>query len=93
MINITIGLGSGKTTLGCSACAEDYMDHESGDKTGYKTGEASQWYTSFGIQLSQLIDIHISFRSVTSKKIEQVYSGAKVNYSGNVTGVGLSFIF
>ena len=34
------------------------MDPESGDKTGYKAGEASQWYTSFGIQLTQLIDIH-----------------------------------
>jgi len=93
VINLTIGLGSGKTKLDCSACPEDYTDPESGDKTGYKVGEASQWYTSFGIQFSQLIDIHISYRSVTSKKIEQVYSGTKVNYSGNVTGVGLSFIF
>ena len=93
VINITIGLGSGKTTLDCSACAEDYTDPESGKKTGCKAGEASQWFTSFGIQLSQLIDIHISYRSVTSKKIEQVYSGTKVNYSGNVTGVGLAFSF
>jgi len=93
VINLTIGIGSGKTTLGCSACAEDYTDPESGDKTGYKAGAASQWYTSFGIQLTQLIDIHISYRSITSKKIEQVYSGTKVNYSGNVTGVGLTFIF
>ena len=93
VINLTIGLGSGKTKLDCSECAEEYTDPESGDKTGYKAGEASQWYTSFGIQLTQLIDIHISYRSVTSKKIEQVYSGAKVNYSGNVTGVGLAFKF
>ena len=93
MINLTLGLGSGKTKLNCSACAEVYTEPESGDKTGYKVGEASQWYISIGIQLSRLIDIHISYRSVTSKKIEQVYSGAKVNYSGNVTGVGLSFIF
>ena len=93
VINITIGLGSGKTTLDCSTCAEDYMDSESGDKTGYKAGAASQWYTSFGIQLTQRIDIHISYRSITSKKIEQVYSGTKVNYSGNVTGVGLMLIF
>ena len=93
VINITIGIGSGKTTLDCSACEEDYTDPESGDKTGYKAGAANQWYTSFGIQFNQLIDIHISYRSVTSKKIEQVYSGAKVNYSGNVTGVGLAFKF
>ena len=93
VINITIGLGSGKTTLDCSVCAEDYTDPDSGYKTGYKAGESSQWYTSFGIQLSQLIDIHISYRSVTSKKIEQVYSGTKVNYSGNVTGIGLALSF
>ena len=93
VINLTIGLGSGKTKLDCSECAEDYTDPESGDKTGYKAGEASQWYTSFGIQLTQLIDIHISYRSIISKKIEQVYSGTKVNYSGNVTGVGLAFKF
>ena len=42
VINLTIGLGSGKTKLDCSACEEDYMDPESGDKTGYKAGEASQ---------------------------------------------------
>ena len=93
VINLTIGLGSGKTKLDCSECAEDYTDPESGDKTGYKAGEASQWYTSFGIQLTQLIDIHISYRSIISKKIEQVYSGAKVNYSGNLTGVGIAFKF
>jgi len=92
VINITIGLGSGKTRLDCSACPEDYTDPESGDKTGYKAGEASQWYPSFGIQFTQLIDIHISYRSI-GKKIEQVYSGSKVNYSGNVTGVGLAFNF
>ena len=93
VINITIGLGSGKTKLDCSACAEDYTDPESGDKTGYKAGAASQWYTSFGLQLTQLIDIHLSYRSITSKKIEQVYSGAKVNYSGKVTGVGIALKF
>ena len=38
VINITIGLGSGKTKLDCSACPEDYTDPESGNKTGYKAG-------------------------------------------------------
>ena len=93
VIDITIGLGSGKTKLACSDCAEDYTDPESGIKTGYKAGEAKQWFTSFGIQLTQLINIHMSYRSVTSNKIEQVYSGTKVNYSGNVRGIGLAFNF
>ena len=93
VLNITIGLGSGKTELDCSTCAEDYTDPESGKKTGYKAGESSQWYASFGIQLTKLIEIHMSYRSLTSKKIEQVYSGTKVNYSGNVTGIGLAFSF
>ena len=34
VINLIIGLGSGKTKLDCSACAEEYTDPESGDKTG-----------------------------------------------------------
>ena len=93
VIDIIIGLGSGKTKLACSACAEDYTDPESDKKTGYKAGEASQWFTSFGIQLTQLIDIHMSYRSVTSNKIEQVYSGTKVNYNGTVRGIGLAFNF
>ena len=93
VINLTIGLGSGKMKLDCSACEEDYTNPESGDKTGYKVGEASRWYTSFGIQLTQLIDLHISYRSIISKKIEQVYSRDKVNYSANVTGVGIAFMF
>ena len=65
VINLTIGLCSGKTKLACSACAEDYTEPESGYKTGYKAGEASQWYISIGIQLTQLIDIHISYQSIT----------------------------
>ena len=92
VINLTIGIGSGKTKLDCSACAEDYTDPESGDNTGYQAGAASQWYTSFGIQFTQLIDIHTSYQSI-GMKIEQVYSGTKVNYSGTVTGVGLAFKF
>jgi len=90
VINITIGLGSGKTKLDCSTCSEDYTDTESGKKTGYKAGEASQWYTSFGIQLTSMIDIHMSYRTVTSKKIEQVYSGTKENYSGTVKRIWFS---
>jgi hypothetical protein len=90
VINITIGLDSGKTKLDCSACAEDYTDTESGKKTGYKAGEARQWYTSFGIQLTSMIDIHMSYRTVTSKKIEQVYSGTKENYSGTVKRIWFS---
>jgi len=93
VLNIVIGLGSGKMKLDCSTCAEDYTDPESGKKTGYKAGESSQWYASFGIQLTQLIDIHMSYRSVTSKKIEQVYRGTKENYSGTVRGIGLAFNF
>ena len=60
MINLTIGLGSGKTKLDCSACPEDYTAPESGGKTGYNVAAEGQLYTSFGIQLTRLIDIHIS---------------------------------
>jgi hypothetical protein len=34
IIDITIGLDSGKTKLDCNSCSEDYTDHESGKKLG-----------------------------------------------------------
>ena len=92
VLNITIGLGSGKSKLDCRTCDEDNTD-EDGKKTGYKIGSASQWYTSLGIQLNSFLDIHVSYRSLTSKKILKVSSDEKIDFSGNVTGIGLAINF
>ena len=82
VINLIIGLGSGNQALECTTCADDY------DK-----GSATQWYTSIGMPLIPLFDIHLSYRSITSKNIYYKPNGNKLDFSGSVTGVGIAFNF
>ena len=82
VINLIFGLGFGNQALECSTCADDY------DK-----GSATQWYTSIGMPLIPLFDIHLSYRSITSKNINIKSSDTKLDFSGSVTGVGIAFNF
>ena len=82
VINLIIGLGFGNQALECSTCADDF------DK-----GSATQWYTSIGMPLIPLFDIHLSYRSITSKNINIKASDTKLDFSGSVTGVGIAFNF
>ena len=82
VINLIIGLGFGNQALECTTCADDF------DK-----GSATQWYTSIGMPLIPLFDIHLSYRSITSKKIYYKPNNNKLDFSGSVTGVGIAFNF
>ena len=82
VINLIIGLGFGNQALECTTCADEY------DK-----GSATQWYTSIGFPLIPLFDIHLSYRSITSKNINIKASDTKLDFSGSVTGVGFAFNF
>ena len=82
VINLIIGLGFGNQALECTTCADDY------DK-----GSATQWYTSIGFPILPLFDIHLSYRSITSKNINIKESDTKLDFSGSVTGVGIAFNF
>ena len=80
IVNLTIGLGTGKTQL------------ESGGVAG-DDGTATQWYASFGMPIIPLFDLHLSYRSVSSK-IENINSkGEKNDVGGNVMGLGIGFNF
>ena len=82
IITLTIGLGTGKTQL------------ESGGVAG-DDGAATQWYTSFGIPIIPLFDLHLSYRSISSK-IESTSGsdkGKKDDTGGNVMGLGIGFNF
>ena len=82
IINLTIGLGTGKTEY-------SYGDVALGD------GAATQWYTSFGIPIIPLFDLHLSYRSISSK-IESTSGddkGTKYDYGGSVMGLGIGFNF
>jgi hypothetical protein len=82
IINLTIGLGTGKTQLEYGGVAGD-------------DGAATQWYTSFGIPIIPLFDLHLSYRSISSK-IESTSGGDKGKENdagGNVMGLGIGFNF
>ena len=80
IINLTIGVGTGSTTFKCSGC-DAYFDK----------GSASQWYASFGMPIIPLFDLHLSYRSVSSKI--KIKSGPEHDLSGNVMGLGIGFNF
>ena len=84
VINLIIGLGTGNQALECDGCADVF------DK-----GSATQWYTSIGIPLLPLFDIHLSYRSISSK-IESTSGddkGKKDDVGGSVMGLGIGFNF
>ena len=82
IVNLTIGLGTGKIQY--------YWGSVAGDDAA-----ATQFYTSIGVPIIPLFDIHLSYRSVSSK-IESTSGrdkGEKDDVGGNVMGLGIGFNF
>ena len=87
VVSLILGLGTGNSNYDCpdkghGTCAEQY------DK-----GAATQWYTSIGMPIIPFFDIHLSYRSITSKNVKYKASGNKEDVSGTITGIGLAFNF
>ena len=78
IINLTIGAGAGSVNI------------EGG--SGFEKGDATQLYTSVGMPILLLFDIHLSYRSVTAKNTKDG-NGNKMDLSGNIAGIGLAFTF
>ena len=81
VVSLILGLGTGNSNFDCPGCAEVF------DK-----GAATQWYTSIGFPIIPFFDIHLSYRSITSKNIKDP-DGDKYDVSGTITGIGLAFNF
>ena len=86
VVSLILGLGTGNSNFDCpdsggGTCAEIF------DK-----GAATQWYTSIGFPIIPFFDIHLSYRSITSKNIKDP-DGDKYDVSGTITGIGLAFNF
>ena len=87
IVNLIIGLGTGTTEyVGTHTNGNDFSVY-------FDKGSASQWYTSIGMPLIPLFDIHLSYRSITSKNIKFKSDGVKDDNSGSVTGIGIAFNF
>ena len=80
VINLTLGVGVGSTEVKCETCSAIY------DKGG-----ATQFYASFGFPIIPLFDLHLSYRSVSSKV--KIKSGGEHDMGGNVMGLGIGFNF
>ena len=78
IINLTLGVGVGSTELQCGDCTAK--------------GSASQWYASFGMPIIPLFDLHLSYRSVSSK-IKNKSGSMEHDFGGNVMGLGIGFNF
>ena len=72
VINLIFRLGFGNQALECTTCADTF------DK-----GSATQWYTSIGFPIMPLFDIHLSYRSITSKNVTRKSNDYKFDFSGN----------
>ena len=86
VVNLIIGLGTGTTEFVGTSGGKDFSAY-------FDKGSATQWYTSIGFPIIPLFDIHLSYRSITSKNIASKYDGEKYDNSGSVTGVGFAFNF
>jgi hypothetical protein len=87
VVNLIIGLGTGTQEYDCKT------EDGKGCSGYYDKGSASQWYTSIGMPIIPFFDIHLSYRSITSKNIKFKSDGVKDDNSGSVTGVGIAFNF
>ena len=87
IVNLIIGLGTGTTEyVGTHTNGNDFSVY-------FDKGSATQWYTSIGMPLIPLFDIHLSYRSILAKNIKHKSAGTKDDNSGSVTGVGIAFNF
>ena len=88
VVSLILGLGTGNSKFDCADVGngESCADY-------YEKGAATQWYTSIGFPLIPLFDIHLSYRSITSKNIEEKSDGEKSDVSGTITGIGIAFNF
>ena len=87
VVSLILGLGVGSSNFDCpdqggGTCAEQH------DK-----GAATQWYTSVGFPIIPFFDIHLSYRSITSKNVKAKGGDTKQDLGGTVTGLGLAFNF
>ena len=82
VINLTLGAGVGSTEVKCDCCSSPY------DKGGVVQG-----YASLGFPIIPLFDLHLSYRSITSKVEGKSSSTEEADFSGNVMGIGIMFNF
>ena len=93
VVSLIFGLGTGNTNLDCADIYGGDGDSVVSCDAAYDKGAATQWYTSIGFPLIPLFDIHLSYRSITSKNVKEKGGSDKPDLSSTITGIGLAFNF
>jgi len=93
VVSLILGLGTGNSNYDCADAYEGEGETVLSCDAAWDKGSATQWYTSIGIPLIPLFDIHLSYRSITSKNIKPKAGDEKQDVSGTITGIGLAFNF
>ena len=94
VVSLILGLGTGNSNYDCADAYEGTNDSVVSCDAAYDKGAATQWYTSIGFPIIPFFDIHLSYRSITSKDIkDKIWDKTKNDVSGTVTGIGLAFNF
>jgi len=94
VVSLILGLGTGNSNYDCADAYEGTGDSVVSCDAAYDKGAATQWYTSIGFPIMPLFDIHLSYRSITSKEIkDKLWRKTKSDVSGTITGIGLAFNF
>ena len=92
VVNLILGLGTGNSNFDCADAFEGRGNTVLSCDAAFDKGSATQWYTSVGFPIIPFFDIHLSYRSITSKNIKDP-DGTKYDVSGTITGIGLAFNF
>ncbi len=94
VVSLILGLGTGNSNYDCADAWGGTGDSVVSCDAAYDKGAATQWYTSIGFPIIPLFDIHLSYRSITSKEIkDKLWDKTKSDVSGTITGIGLAFNF
>ena len=93
VVSLIFGLGTGNTNLDCADLYGGDGDSVVSCDAAYDKGAATQWYTSIGFPLIPLFDIHLSYRSITSKNVKEKGGTDNPDLSSTITGIGLAFNF
>jgi len=81
VVSLILGLGTGDSNFDGEIAK--YFDK----------GAATQWYTSIGFPIIPFFDIHLSYRSITSKNVKEKGGTDGPDLSSTITGIGLAFNF
>lgn len=85
IVNITLGLGAGQTKISSTS-------GELG--TDWKTGSPTQFLANIGYNIVPLVDVHLSYRMISSHTVTRVSSSStKAALGGSVTGIGVKIGF